>query len=64
MRQTQVFKNNEWTDINFIDLEIDDKIRYIDDGKQVTDEKGRSTWLTASYPYRRQSDGALVIDVY
>ena len=64
MRVTEVFRNNEWIEIDFSELEINENVRYFDDnGKKVFDAKGRCVWITASIPYLTE-DGILAISVY
>lgn len=64
MRKVELFKNDEWREIDFKQLKEGDKFRVFEStGEKVIDPKGHSEWI-ASCPAFIGQYGDLTINVY
>lgn len=56
MRTCQIFKNEEWIDINFEELKKGDIFRLFDDGIPVKDLDGFTNFTAQSDAYQNDED--------
>ena len=51
LRKVEVFKDDGWSEIQFVDLEVDDKFRMFEpDGSPVIGLAGATEWLVTKGP--------------
>ena len=63
LRKVEVLKNDGWKEIQFIDLEIDDKFRMFEpDGSPVVGLGGITEWAVTRAPYRRTEDEVWTVE--
>ena len=63
LRKVEVFKDNEWSAIQFVDLEVDDKFRMFEpDGTPVVGLGGVMEWVVTKGLYRRTEDEVWTVE--
>ena len=62
-RKVEVFKDNEWLEIQFKELEVDNRFRMFEpDGSPVLGSAGITEWVVTKGPYRRDEDGVWTVE--
>lgn len=62
-QKTEVFKDGQWSSIEFKELKQWDMYRLIDaNGEVIKNEKDRSEWIAASNPFQ-MDDGTWAVNI-
>ena len=61
IRTVQIYKNNQWIDVEFKNLSHNDRFRLFDNGERVVNSKGHSEWIACGEPYFK--DGNWTVDI-
>ena len=63
LRKVEVFKDNKWSEIQFVDLEVDDRFRMFEpDGSSVVGLEGITEWLVTKGPRYHNKGTALEVE--
>jgi hypothetical protein len=63
LRKVEVFRDKEWSEIQFKNLEVNDKFRMFDpDGTPVIGLGGVTEWAVTKGPYRRTEDEVWTVE--
>ena len=63
LRKVEVFKDDGWLEIQFKELEVDNKFRMFEpDGSPVIGLAGVTEWIVTKGPYRRTEDEVWTVE--